>query len=805
MARLPALCIALGFLVGCGDPPAPAPAPEPPTAEATPEPTPPPSVPAPRRLTADDTLPTGTAATGRPGDWLLSSANGAVRLVVSDIEHRVGFSESGGNLLDVTVNGAADRLDGLGSWLERSFPRQGRYTEQVVEGNALVVRGVDSDDVTVAIETRWEVLQEAPVGALAALSITTRASNLGDVALVDYDLGDIVGWGGLRHFAPGPGFNMLGESDPVPWVGAEGPDHALLLFGAADAMGPHGASWSDPVWDTPTIAPGGSASVTRTLLVGRTIGELASSVTPDGAPVVVHARDPEGAGIAGAMIAVDAVDGSPFVVGRTDENGDLQLSLPRRPFVVTIQTPDRLAGPPVPVPAEGAAKGAAQVTVTASVAGSLEVTVLDSTTGKAMPARLRFEGINGTPTPNLGPPSAAIGGDRANVMGTASIPVPPGDYSVVVTRGPAWSLATAHVLVGAPGAATLRLSLTRVVPAAGWLQCDLHQHSGLSADSNVPPTDGLVASAAEGLDCISTTEHDVVADWTQDLARAGVTDQMLWLSGLEVTSKDQGHYNVYPWAPELGVVRHRHRGPFEITASIREAAPASVLQVNHPRMGRIGVFNAIPNAELRADLDYDVLEILNGKHTEDADALLKDVVGLLNAGQARTLSGVSDSHRLVGEERGVGRSWVWIGDVDGAPTSDDARDAAVESLRRSRRVTASTGPFLDARYADEHIEITVLAPEWMPVDRVELYAGTFGGGDGAPVESVNPIATFPAYGDVKDGLRTVSIRQRVVDPAAGAPSQKRWYFAMVRGDRPMEPWMNVQAWAITSPIIWQPY
>jgi len=812
MVRPLPLLFALSLLVaGCGDPPPP---PEEPTTaevtpeptpevtpEPTPEPTPPPPVPAPRPLTAEDTLPTGTAAVGRVDDWLLTTGDGRVRFVVGHIEHRVGFGESGGNLLDVVVDGAPDQLDGLGSWLNREFPRQGRYHEQSVEENALVVRGLDSADDQIDIETRWEVLQEAPAGALAALQLVTTATNQGAAPLADYDLGDIVGWGGLRHFAPGPGFELKGESDPVPWIGAEGPDHAVLLFGEGEATGPHGSSWSDPVWDAPTIAPGASASVTRTLLVGRTLGELAAAVTANGRPVAVQARDPEGAPIAGAMVSINDPDGKALLVGRTDDAGDLALSLPPRAFEATVTAPDRQSGAATAIPAQGPA----EITVKASQRGALDAVIRDSATNEAMPARLQFTGRNGTPDPNLGSRAAAIGRNRANIMGSKEIGLPPGDYSVVATRGPAWSLASADITVPTGGSASLDLTLTQVVPTDGWLQCDLHQHSAHSADSKVPPIDGLIASAAEGLDCIATTEHDVVADWTADLAQAKVANDMLWLAGLEVTSKKQGHFNVYPWAPELGIVEHRTRGPFEISAQIRERAPGAVLQVNHPRMGKIGVFNVIEIDEMRADLDYDVLEILNGKSTADADQILKDVVGLLNAGVARTLVGTSDSHRLVGQEHGVGRSWVYIGDVAGAPTSDLARAAAVDALRRSRRVTASTGPLLDARYHEEHIEITMLAPEWMPVDGIELFSGSYGGGDGAPVESLQPIATFPAYGDVKDGLRTVTIRQRVVDPAAGAPKAKRWYLARARGEKNMEPWIDAPAWALTSPVIWQPY
>ena len=799
------LLVALAAPLGCSDPAPVTPDPTPPpqvTPEPTPEPTPapPPEVPAPRRMTAADPAPTGTAATGEPGDWLLATGDGRVRFIVGDVEHRVGFAESGGNLLDILVDDHPDQLDGLGSWLEREFPRQGNYTEQSVTGKALTVTGLDSGNTRVGVATRWEVALEPPAGAWAALTITTTATNNTAATLTAYDLGDIVGWGGLRHFAPPHGFALKGTSDDVPWIGAEGPDYAVLLIGEGPASGPHGSSWSDPVWSDTDIAPNAEAAASRRLLVGRTLAELVSATVVDGRAVTVHARDPAGAPIVGAMATLTDSSGAPALVGRTDAAGDLSLRLPPGALRVSLGAADRRSGPTADV----APEGDVDVTVTASAAGSIQAAVMDSATGSPMPGKLRFIGRSGTPDPELGPDSAAIGGNRANLLRATTVPIAPGDYRVIATRGPSWSIAEAMVSVPAGGEASIQLTLTRVVPADGWLQCDLHQHSAWSADSTVPPQDGLIASVAEGLDCIATTEHDVVADWTADLAATGLSDSLLWLSGLEVTSSDQGHYNVYPWAPSLGVVEHRNKGPHELTARLRERAPGAVLQVNHPRWGRIGVFNAIENHTMRADLDYDVVEILNGKNIDDAEEILRDVVGLLNAGVSRTMAGVSDSHRLVGQERGVGRSWVYVGDAALA----ERQEAAVHALRRSRRVTASTGPFLDAQYADEHIDITLRAPEWMPLDSISLYSGLFGDGktsDGRPVDTLEPIATFPAWGDVVDGLRTVSIHQRVVDPAAGAQKSKRWYIVVARSDSDMEPWMDVPAWAMTSPLIWQPF
>ena len=238
-----AVIVGLALFRACNAEDDPVPVPEPtPAVEATPAaevaPVPPPGptpepTPAPpsRRLSVlgPGDLPTGPAAAAQPGDLALTSARG-VRFIISALANKGAFQESGGNLIDIAVGDKEDVFDGMGSWLEATFPRQGRYTEQTLvhEGPSVVVTGVDSGNPLVAVATSWTLLSEGDdVRVLGRLQITTTVTNASDETLTDYDLGDIVGWGGLTHFAPGPGFDLAGVKDEtLPWVGGEARDHA---------------------------------------------------------------------------------------------------------------------------------------------------------------------------------------------------------------------------------------------------------------------------------------------------------------------------------------------------------------------------------------------------------------------------------------------------------------------------------------------------------------------------------------------------------------------------------------------------
>jgi len=764
--------LALALLVSpCGGPPEPAPpeqAPGPPPEAPSETQELAPSVP--RVLSSEDRI-DGAASTARPGDWLLTDPDGRVRFVVSALDHREGFHATGGNLLDVSLDGREDRIDGLCTWFERTFPRQAAYSSIEVDGDALVATGVDSGDESIAVVTRYEVVAPPP-GVVASLAIRTTATAAAPVD--DYDLGDIIGWGGLRHFAPGPGFALKGKDEPLRWLGAEGPDHALLLVGEDRIAGPHGASWSDPVYGAPDLQAGVPVTYARTLHVGETLAGMLAAAGAE-RPVRVEAREAGGTEpvIPGASFEL-SMHGKPFAVGQVGDDGTLLTRLPRG--VVRGKLTERGR---TPEDAE-LAEDADTLVLSASPPGRLEVTIREAG-GDPIAGRLTLFGRNDTPDPDLGPASHALGGNRANLTGPATLLIPPGDYRVVASRGPTWTLKEARVTVGT-GPQTLELGLEELVPLDGWLQCDLHQHAAYSSDSAIPPVDGVIASAAEGLDCIATTEHDAVADWTEHIEDAAVREPILWLSGIEVTNPEEGHYNVYPYGVELGVVEHRGLDPAGITARIRELAPDAVLQVNHPRYGRIGVFERLVDPGRIADLDHDAIEVLNGKATDEATEILDDVTRQLGRGKHRSLVGASDSHHLVGQERGSARTYV-----EAPPTTD----GVARALRETRQAVATNGPMIHLTREGDEVVARLEAAGWLDVGELALYAGPFGR---APGSLPAPVATWT----VTPGAALPRVRKEQVRAPA---TPGTWYLAVARGTHPMEPWLDSTPWAATVLVL----
>ena len=89
-----------------------------------------------------------------------------------------GAPDYAAGLIDITLDGRDDVFDGMSTWFEREFPRQGNYTTVKTEGTALVAQGFDSGDPRIAVTTRWEVVTP-PAGVAASLRVSTTDGALG--------------------------------------------------------------------------------------------------------------------------------------------------------------------------------------------------------------------------------------------------------------------------------------------------------------------------------------------------------------------------------------------------------------------------------------------------------------------------------------------------------------------------------------------------------------------------------------------------------------------------------------------------
>jgi hypothetical protein len=378
-----------------------------------------------------------------------------------------------------------------------------------------------------------------------------------------------------------------------------------------------------------------------------------------------------------------------------------------------------------------------------------------SASGKPLASRWIVRGISPTPDPDFGPTERARGSrDVAYTLtGEGRVDLPPGAYNVIATHGPEYSIFAQNVEVEAGGQTSIRAELERVVDTTGWVACDFHVHQGPSPDSSVPLKDRVIALIAEGVEFVAPSDHNHVTDLGRVIEELHARGELVATTGLEITTRSWGHFNVFPYPPHAPVPRYLDTDPSEIFAMVRSRAPNAVIQVNHPRMRGLGYFNRIeldPETGIAAadgfSFDFDTLEVYNGFDLNDSKAVerdLKEWFQLLNLGYRYTAVGNSDSHRLAYQWVGYPRTYVRVDDDQPAAVH---ADAIARALKQGAAVV-SNGPFIQTSVnghgPGELITVkggrlvlttSVRAPEWMHVDRVEAYvngvvaASTVGGG-----------------------------------------------------------------------------
>ncbi len=350
------------------------------------------------------------------------------------------------------------------------------------------------------------------------------------------------------------------------------------------------------------------------------------------------------------------------------------------------------------------------------------------------------------------------------------LPVPPGAYRVLATRGPEYALHESALELRAGETKALPLApLARVVPTPGWIAADLHVHSGRSFDSSLPEARQIEAFAASGAEVLVSTEHDRIFDPRAAIAASGLAGELTSVTGSEMTSAwaggespyTAGHLNVFPLEAEptawgRGAIPLEGRRLRDVLADLRERPRPPFVQMNHPRPDPRGgdvdaYFNHLavagepydpakplgewPNAVLierspahgLRDLDVDALEVFNAEDLTRYRQTRADWLSFLLQGERIVGTANSDSHRL-GHVVGLPRTYVRVPDDRVAAFDEEAFLAAL----RAGRAYGSTGPLVNLRLgvaglgeihpgAKGVLEIAVNAPDWVPIREWRAY------------------------------------------------------------------------------------
>jgi hypothetical protein len=600
-----------------------------------------------------------------------------------------------------------------------------------------------------------------------------------------------------RPWRPRTGFEDV-DGDAYPMealLGAEG-QGALAMMADSGLLEPNslgdmvsglgaGASAFDA---TRTIAPGESASWTARLGVAPDLATLErerlarEGVEEEGLTGHVEA---DGRRLAGARVFSLDEDASPLTVAVTDSEGRYTLPATGVSSVVATgrgtailldlpeghgnispydRSPDdalaSLRDGAVAVPfAEGYGVGAPVAassgqTLTLTPPATLAVRVADGG-----PAAVIVDFADADPasadarlTPSRPSGHAALGFVRD---GDLDVPLEPGRYRVTVHRGVRYEVSVADVELGAGATTELPVTLTPAYTLPGIVTIDPHAHASPSGDGSLPMEDRLVVTAANGVEVHVGTDHDHIVDYRPVVTALGLDGWLHSVVADEVSPVLRGHFNAYPATrdgrPNGGAPRwwQRIESTADLFARIREEVGADgVIQANHP-VGGSGMFTAADYTPGSGSVgisdhwgdDFQAMELLNSGDHEEYFPYYAD---LCARGKLITPVGVSDSHSWTGGEPGLNLTFLHTG---GSLAEFD--DAALTAAMAARATVVSYGPFLEATVDGEWapgrvvtsgaVAFRVLAPSWMPVERVLLYR------DGTVIEERPCAGAAPAW------------------------------------------------------------
>ncbi len=581
---------------------------------------------------------------------------------------------------------------------------------------------------------------------------------------------------GYVHDKPGTStFNTAGVT--VPLLGTE-VTQALINqpveptdFDLAAAGNP-GDSFSVDRWFV--VGDGSVSSIldARNQLQGIAVGTLEGTVTQGGNPV------------AGAEVSVqgnlaDAPQNGALWLATTrnvvssavtDALGQYRLTLAPGAYTVAVNRPGSPFEGGGSTPVQHPVTVTAFATTTQAMAlpdtGTIRVVVTDEL-AQPLPARASIVGFDPSRTPvntqsvffGLINNTTAVFPDRGadgmpfgltNALyidptgDSGEIPIEPGTYQVVVSRGLEYSDDRQTVVVNAGATTLVTAEIARVTDSTGFVGSDFHIHSIESPDSEVARRERVGTLLAEGLDFFTPSDHDIRTSYQPDIdAIPGAASLLGTVPGAEITSFDYGHFNAWPMTVDANQVNGGsvdHGGaapagqdfpsfgnynltPAQIIAVAKSDPGVNTVQINHigshfgietntglaidsgvtpPQSHVPGVARRLDPLVTNYFTDtFDALELWIGDDRGQAAAFLGqnagDWMNLLNQGYRRTGVADSDTHARTSGQAGIPRTFV--ASPSDAPAALGALGDTLSQNVNDGRAFGSNGPILRVRVA----------------------------------------------------------------------------------------------------------
>ncbi len=715
-------------------------------------------------------LPAGRLVSGRVGDIMLE--NSRLRIIIRGFGAGYYFmGTKAGGIVDAARHGSVDLIKEV---IPLFNFNGGGFTEFVIteagdDGPAtVVVRGpieaVPFVAAAIATVPTSAIAEQHYILAPDSDEVLFRTFLYPNGAEGNITVGDAFFYGGLvRSWMPRHG-ELEGTAN-VELVASTGSSSSYGLVYPADAL----AAISFVDIASVKIGLGPSRTLSNPAPIERwfIIGDGSASSVTDRAWALrgVATGTLQGSTAPGVDVMVES-DGSPMTIGRADTNGNYSIDLPAGSYTAWSRDDGRVDG--VAATATITAGAPTTLDLAAGASGTLALTVVDDA-GHAVPARVSLRQALALTTPGLEPaPQPLSSSERrieyAGADGTLELALPPGDYTLDVSRGMEYDAYTVDPLTISDGeTTTVAATVNRVIDTSGWIAVDTHIHSEMSTDSQIPLDVRLLAVAAEGVEVAISTDHDFVTDYAPVIEELGLSAFVTSQPGVETSSLVWGHVNSWPLVPDYDqpagdAIPWFGRSPADVFALMRARGAGTVIQINHPRASDSGLFEIVdfspetltalrdptdldlPDDTDLSAFDVDAIEVCNSFDSEGFAASLTDWLALVAGGHPAAITGSSDSH---GRSSYIGhsRTYVYVGAGNDDPAVVDLDE--LNQALKARKAVVAQGAFVTAAIIDpgtsqpgqpgELIDLTgesvaplrimVQAPPWMPLAKIVVYHG----------------------------------------------------------------------------------
>lgn len=143
-------------------------------------------------------------------------------------------------------------------------------------------------------------------------------------------------------------------------------------------------------------------------------------------------------------------------------------------------------------------------------------------------------------------PDHILAAGFAGADGVARFRMRPGDYEIVISRGPEYDIARQDVTLDQRRPSERQATLHRVVDTRGWVSADFHVHGMFSHDSNVTHERRVLSMMGEGVELVSSSDHDAIVDFGPAVRGLGAQKFLQTQIGLETTTVEMGHFLGHP-------------------------------------------------------------------------------------------------------------------------------------------------------------------------------------------------------------------------------------------------------------------